>query len=210
MPEHHNSGILDWWYRFDGNLAGFLGNVVRTMQNRIDDAQMRVPGYRDRIVHVSLTEHEGGMNLTMPPPVLKALSDRGRAAGRCLVERFAFPPSSPADLSWDDHRSVRLRIALRASSDALSSLVAGYDAPPHAGGATYADLATAPAPPMPTSYKMSPDQRAKAKRLIADVRALVKDLDAMPGSLADGSPSPPQTLRLTINDPPLPPKPAGG
>jgi Patatin-like phospholipase len=209
MPEHHNSGILDWWYRFDGNLVGFLGNVVRTMQNRIDDAQMRVPGYRDRIAHVSLTNEEGGMNLTMPPPVLEALSDRGHAAGRRLVERFAFPPSSPADLGWDDHRWVRLRIALRAGSDALSALLAGYDAPPHAGGARYADLATGPAPPMPTSYKMSADQRVKAKQLIADIRALVKDLDGLPGSLADGSPSPPQALRLTIDDPPLQPKSAG-
>jgi hypothetical protein len=150
------------------------------------------------------------MNLTMPPSVLKALSERGQAAGQRLVERFAFPPPSPADLGWDDHRWTRMRIALQAGSDALSALIAGYDAPPRAGGTPYAAFADGPAPPMPTSYAMSPQQRAKAKRLIADVRALVADLDTMPGSLLDGSPSPPQALRLTVRDPPLQAKPHDG
>ena len=40
------------------------------MQNWVDNQQTRVPGYRDRIVHISHTDNEGGMNLAMPPEVL--------------------------------------------------------------------------------------------------------------------------------------------
>jgi Patatin-like phospholipase len=207
LPERHNSGILDWWYRFDGNLGGFLGNVVRTMQNRIDDAQMRVPGYRDRVVHVSLTEREGGMNLTMAPEVINALTARGRAAGRRLVERFATPPAATGDLGWHEHRWVRLRVLLPATANVLESFVRDYDASPTAGGSPYAALAHGSLPDKPTSYPISTAQRDKAKRLIEDINGLVAALGGMQSSLADGSPNPRQGFRLTPEDPTPQPKP---
>ncbi|PAM50680.1 hypothetical protein CEJ63_22415, partial [Acinetobacter baumannii] len=52
-----------------GELGRFLFAVVATMQNWRDLLQARAPGYRDRIVHVSLQGDEGGMNLDMPQAV---------------------------------------------------------------------------------------------------------------------------------------------
>jgi len=201
MPDRHNAGILDWWYRFDDDLVGFLGNVVRTMQNRVDDAQMRAAGYRDRVVHVSLTDTEGGMNLKMDPKVIQALTARGRAAGQRLVARFGAPVVDPGDLSWDDHRWVRLRIALLAMSDALGTLAQGYVAAPTAPALDFVDLLSGPAPPKPTSYEMNAQQRAKADALMKGVQGLVAELEAMPGSLAADAPAPPPALRPVAQDP---------
>lgn len=57
LPEGSGGGLLEWWYAYpDTNgfarLRAFVESIVRTMQNRVDEAQMRVSGYRDRVVHV--------------------------------------------------------------------------------------------------------------------------------------------------------------
>jgi len=207
MPDTHGGGILDWWYRFDGDVGGFLGNLVRTMQNRVDDAQMRMPAYRDRVVHVSLTGSEGGMNLTMAPEVIAALTARGRAAGARLVDRFATPAAQPGDLSWEDHRWVRLRIALSATSEALRSLSDDYGTPPAAGGSDYADLLSGPAPPMPTSYPLNVTQRLTAQTFVDGVNTLAATVD---GSLSATAPSPAQVLRASAVEPAPKSKAAGG
>ena len=48
----------------------FAKTILYTMQNWVDNAQMRLPGYRDRVVHVLLAEDEGGMNLAMSPTLI--------------------------------------------------------------------------------------------------------------------------------------------
>jgi hypothetical protein len=206
MPEGHNSGILDWWYRFDGDVGGFLGNVVRTMQNRVDDAQMRNAGTRDRVAHVSLTEKQGGMNLTMEPEVIGRLTARGRAAGRLLAGRFSQPPAEPADLGWDDHRWLRLRIALLAASEALSRFAGDYARASEAGGTPYADLLAGQAPGLPTGHPMTDKPRAKATALVTKIDALVAEIDAMEGDLAKDAPRPPQLFRTAADDPRPTPK----
>jgi len=39
-----------------------------TMQNGMDNMLSKAPGYRDRIVHISHTKDEGGLNLDMVRP----------------------------------------------------------------------------------------------------------------------------------------------
>jgi predicted acylesterase/phospholipase RssA len=58
LPTNAGSGWLPVWARFEepgafGDVSRFLGAVVATMQNWQDNMQARVPGYRDRLVHVS-------------------------------------------------------------------------------------------------------------------------------------------------------------
>lgn len=57
-----------------------MGALLATMQNWMDNIQVPMPGYRDRVAHVCLRDDEGGMNLDMPGRVIAALGDRG--AGR--------------------------------------------------------------------------------------------------------------------------------
>ena len=67
------AGILDWWYRFLTTDLGIFPRaaLVRTMQNRVDEAQMRAPGTAIASSTSACTEHEGGMNLTMPEHVIR-------------------------------------------------------------------------------------------------------------------------------------------
>src|SRR5262249_9533926 len=68
MATTNNDEIADWWYRLperkrrvlirDSRLPSFLMAAVGTMQNRIDEAQMRAPGFRDRVAHVKLSDDE--------------------------------------------------------------------------------------------------------------------------------------------------------
>jgi hypothetical protein len=158
LPERSGGGLLEWWYRYPvddkGQLKAFAESIVRTMQNRVDEAQMRVPGYRDRVVHVSTSQLEGGMNLNMPPPVIDALTARGREAARRLVARFARPPEHPGDLSWDSHRWTRFRSSVAAIASLVNQVKTGYEAKPEVDGErTYKELVKRPRGEPPRTYQ---------------------------------------------------------
>lgn len=101
FPSEPGSEVAPEWHRFEG-LFGFLSALIHLMQNWVDATQTRLPGYRDRVVHVHLSEEEGGLNLEMPAERIEQLALRGRMAGRALVEQF----------DWDQHRWVRYRSTL--------------------------------------------------------------------------------------------------
>jgi hypothetical protein len=81
---------------------------------------MAMPGYRDRIVHVKLAPNEGGLNLSMPPDIIAAVSERGERAGELLAARFAPEPGKDPktgkdiELTWDNHRWIRYRSMMAA------------------------------------------------------------------------------------------------
>jgi hypothetical protein len=99
MPSSNRGGLREWWMRWEdrppaGRLVAFGRSILDTMQNWMDNSQSRVPGYRDRVVHVSHTEAEGGMNLTMPEPVIGRLNgttrrSTGSACGLRMTPRTA-------------------------------------------------------------------------------------------------------------------------
>jgi predicted acylesterase/phospholipase RssA len=96
-------------------LLSFLTTIVNTMQNWVDNTQTRLPGYRDRVVHVHLTDDEGGLNLVMPPERIQALTQRGQAAGRKL-----------SHFNWDAHRWTRYRSAMAQLQDKLERMERVY------------------------------------------------------------------------------------
>ena len=55
-------------------LFSFIGAMVDTMQCWNDNLTILHPGYRDRIVHISHTDDEGGMNLNMPRQIIERLA----------------------------------------------------------------------------------------------------------------------------------------
>jgi hypothetical protein len=172
------------------------------MQNRVDEAQMRVPGYRDRVVHVSFTKDEGGMNLSMPSEVIVALTSRGQHAAAALVDRFASPPAEPGGLSWDSHRWTRFRSALAALAELTTLVDRGYGATPEAGEKTYAQLSARADDEHPAAYRwVRRAQRQAGENLVADVQASAEALRAAsPTTLDEGAPRPRPAVRLAPHD----------
>ena len=119
LPATNLQGIRPRWSSF-GTVAGFLGAILDTMQNWSDNAQARVPAYRDRIVTIYHTKDEGGLNLDMPDAAVSAMSARGRCAGAALVRDFDF----------DNHRWVRFRSFMELFEDMLPQIQTAFTAEP--------------------------------------------------------------------------------
>ncbi len=139
LPKHNSAGT-ERWIRFEWDpkkreqlsgsmqLKGFFGAILGAMQNWSDNTQGRLPGFRDRIATVTLTDEEGGLNLNMPPPRIAGLSERGRNVGMEFTKRFA--SSNPGSiLTWPNHRWVRLRSALAALEENLFKINRSCAAP---------------------------------------------------------------------------------
>ena len=205
LPSSNVGGLLDTWHRLDpksglGAVAGFLGGIVRTMQNHVDAALTHQPGYRDRIVHVHVAHDEGGMNLAMPPDVIEALTRRGQAAGRALVERFAETPGTAPGLSWDNHRWVRYRSALAAIAAQLEQFERAWHT--HTDGErSYAELVDRPDDVGPAGYRLaSAEQRALVLALTELLAAAGTRAELGPSDVALGSPRPEPVARIVPSD----------
>jgi len=147
VPEMDNTNIslIENWYRFDtevptsanqvpreksaaNQVFGFADSIIRTMQNWTDTTQGRLPGFRDRIVRVPLTPSEGGLNLDMPRERIIALTDRGVAAAKLLIQHFDVP-AGHEKMTWDNHRWIRLRSFLASLETSLRQLALACDHP---------------------------------------------------------------------------------
>ena len=126
LPMQNNSGWHTLWTRFEapgafGSPIAFLGSMINVMQNWRDNTLSRVPGYRDRIVHVSQRADEGGLNLSMPPELVDRLGKRGERAAELLIERFV------QGTGWGNHRWVRFRSTLQVTTHWLEDIVGAAD-----------------------------------------------------------------------------------
>ncbi len=200
MPFDNRSGSNEAWTdwteeRPGGQLAAFMGAVFKTMQNWVDNSQSRVPGYRDRIVHISHSKREGGLNLSMPPPVIGHLSSRGQFAGDLLRRRFAVPPETDSPLTWDNQRWVRYRSFMRLLEETLTRLRRGCveqlpeDRP--------IEQLSRRGPDEPPGYHWtSHAQRDLGLEGTAAVIALIEAWEAGEQSFAEGAPEPSPELRV--------------
>ena len=105
------------WHRFEPRLgkrsfSGLLGAVFEAARNWTDTVQLRLPGFRDRIVDIYLTKDEGGFNLDMTPEQIARISKRGGLAGQNLRERFQPAEEYEHDTNWRNHLWIRYRIAM--------------------------------------------------------------------------------------------------
>jgi hypothetical protein len=166
MAKDNNDGQKLWWYRLPGpaarlwkerRLGAFLGAAVKTMQNRVDEAQMRAPGFRDRIAHVELDKEEGGMNLNMDGKRIEKLSERGRDAAALLSAAFQADPGAQP-ITWDNHRWIRLRSAFAALEQMHVEFTEGFEGEGEdieTGWRTYQELLDRAETVPPTSYKLA-------------------------------------------------------
>jgi hypothetical protein len=167
LPDNVLGGMQIAWTRFEqggqfGSLSQFLWAIINTMQNWQDATQSRVPGYRDRLVHVSQRDDEGGLNLNMPTDVVTRLANRGKRAGAALVDRFAAPAGSVAD-GWTEHRWVRFRSCMELTADWIRQIAEAY---PHAipPDADLEDILLRSSTTPPPSYRMTTADQQRAKK----------------------------------------------
>ncbi len=205
LPSSNVGGLLDSWHRIDpkpgiGSLAGFVSGIVRTMQNHVDTTLTHQPGYRDRIVHVHTAPDEGGMNLAMPAHVVDALTLRGQAAGRALVQRFAETPGTDPGLSWDNHRWVRYRSALTALAGQLERFGDAWRATPD-DERSYPELVDRPSDVGPTGYRFVSDGQRALAHSLSELLAEAGDRAASSDTPVDrGSPRPEPVARIVPRD----------
>jgi predicted acylesterase/phospholipase RssA len=200
----NRAGLADPWDRFDANpsdlsrLAGFFGALINTMYNWADNAQVRVPGYRDRVVHIFQTDQEGGLNLNMEPDKIEALGERGRFAGVKLRERFTGQDNSP--LTWDNHRWIRYRSMFALLEQTLRDLRRAYRSPLF-GDTPFKSLVERARTEPPEGYRLSePEQREFAARVTELIIALGDEWEeerkTSGQSFGAGAPRPTPELRV--------------
>ena len=112
------------------SMLAFGHAILNTMQDWVDNTQITLPGYRDRIVTVRQRPGEGGMNLRMPAATITALADRGADAARTFQD-FDLPL----------HRWIRYRVAMSGTDEMLTSLDGKYKNGFHAFIASYGPTA---------------------------------------------------------------------
>jgi hypothetical protein len=140
-----------------GAVGGFASAAINTARNWQDSSHLDFPGFRDRIVRVLQTKYEGGLNLYMDGPTIGGLADRGRTAGKVMVEQFTqprYPAGAPTATGWDNHRWVRYRALLSCLPAWLQS---------YAGGRQVLDTD----PALPPSYQLTAGGRQLAHDLAA-------------------------------------------
>lgn len=179
-------------------LTGFGRSIIDTARAWVDEAQLVMPGYRDRIVTIYQDDTEGGMNLSMPPEVLTNLTHRGEGAADKLILRFAgTQPGHVPGPGWENHRWIRFRTATSGLEEWLGTFAGGY-AHPDPAGTSYADLAGPGAhDPLP-SYEM---KTQKQRTVVNERTGALLDLterwaDAPSDAFSQGGPSPRPILRL--------------
>ena len=95
--------------------VAFVAGIVGTAIEWTDRLQRTLPGYRERIVVVSLKPDEGGLNLAMTPETIGRVAALGSRAARRLHEAFDGPRTDGRSNAWDRHRWLRLRSTLAAA-----------------------------------------------------------------------------------------------
>jgi predicted acylesterase/phospholipase RssA len=208
MVTDNGAGLSQWWYRLperpetgwfgDTRLPSFLGAAVKTMQNRVDEAQMRAPGYRDRIAHVELDKVEGGMNLNMSGELIEELAERGRDAAGLLRRAYTDGYDSGRIITWDNHRWVRLRSAMAVLEQMHIEFTEGINGGNDGaeGGRTYQELIWRPDDDAPKSYKLKSNPRRERAEYEVD---RICDLGSGPRIewMMNGAPRPTPEGRIT-------------
>jgi predicted acylesterase/phospholipase RssA len=114
------------------NVTDFAVTLFNTARNWSDNTQADLPGYQDRIIFVGMNSGEGGLNLNMPKPIRKRLSERGELAGSMLRDRFHVATASGPQptAAWETHRWTRYRLSMASIQEFLGSFHRGYNYSP--------------------------------------------------------------------------------
>lgn len=138
LPDTHLEGRADDWRDFDEDLDSwtlfgrFVWGIVGTMQNWKDSTSARMPGFRDRIVHIGLDADEGGLNLNMDKEKIERLSGYGALGGKKLICKFLPKNGDAYARGWSEHRWVRFNVLLNGVRERTRALRYASREAPHA------------------------------------------------------------------------------
>jgi len=184
LPTKNSDGLQETWNHFeDHGLFGLFGAIFNVMQDWRDNLQMLIPGYRDRVVHISHTNREGGLNLKMDPQVIKTMSERGRRAGQELLTKF----------NWDNHAWVRYRSSMCCLETTLERFATSYANPIPQDQTIWPVIRGMGVPP---SYTWKGSQTSWAPKATVDLVDLVTTCGATGNCFCDGAPRPRPELRI--------------
>jgi hypothetical protein len=117
LPHPREGGRgLPSWNPVTG-LPGFLMSMFDTARNYRDTMQAMLPSYRERVVQVRLTPHEGGLNLAMAPETIRRIGAKGRRAGELLT-----------DMDFAQHQWVRLRVLMAYLEKGIARMCENFPA----------------------------------------------------------------------------------
>lgn len=177
------------------SVFAFLASILDCMQNWVDSAQSRMPGYRERIVHIGHFADEGGMNLGMGEKSIEALAERGAVAGERLVERFADGDG------WENHRWVRFRSYMAMMEQVNTNAAGAFDAE-NPRSRTYRRLLDDPTTRLPSyPFKLKGQTRWARFRTKAFMDLAGRWFEPVPGReppeghFGDGAPEPAPEMR---------------
>jgi predicted acylesterase/phospholipase RssA len=120
------------------SMPSFLGSIVNTARNWQDNLQQILPGYRERVAEIALSSREGGLNLTMDPPLIRELDELGSIAGDRMLK-----------FDLEEHQWRRFLVAYARLEETFERMNSSY------AGGFKAFLDTYP-PSHTKSYKPSP------------------------------------------------------
>lgn len=192
LPKNNNQGLRPGYRRITGDsgivdVVRFLGGIIGTMQNWRDLLLGRAPGYRDRIVRVSLGKNEGGMNILMPQSVLTDVAAKGAEAGRVLA----------ADFDFDNHYWVRHRSSASAIERFVISYAKGLQDPLHVSYEAAWRRAWDPGRGVAGPYRFTAAQSEESVRRIRLLRSEGDLWADTTTSLTEGAPRPLPELRVS-------------
>ncbi len=191
-----DQGLLrEWWTRVDHDPVArdperfkpvddatrfkrFLGASLATMMNWVDNQQLRLPGYRDRVANVSLKDDEGGGHFDMKPEKIKSIAAKGGLAAERLVGHFT--DGERPGLGWRQHRWTRYVTSIQLAAKFVESFERGYNSP-LAGDPSYDGLLGEAACVPEGCELLTEGQRRVAERLamglVAEEKHLPEDDD---------------------------------
>jgi predicted acylesterase/phospholipase RssA len=129
LPSQAGGGLTYGVNPIEG-IPAFLFSLLDAARNWQDSMQMRMPGYRERIVHVSLKPNEGGSNLTMPKETIDWLVNLGNIAGERILKGHAQQLDTQPKFSFEIHRWRRLLAVTDALGQILPELKNAYQSTP--------------------------------------------------------------------------------
>jgi hypothetical protein len=189
-PAEVTGGAREGWKEPE-TMLDFAVAVKDAMQNWRDNAQARMPGYRERVIHIKLAGGEGGLNLAMDDEKVSRLIERGEFAAGRLIELFSGPGDAlERTPHWNDHRFARFRIVMSAVERFLQGLERAYAQPPDAVSIPYDERIAAG---VEKPYTLTQPQLAAAQATLARYVELARALETLDD---DGAPRPRAVARI--------------